>query len=548
MPRPRVVTASEYKQRQLKQQAIGGGLEGAERTSRETVNWSASTRSPDAMINPVKKQADARAREMQQNDGYVAGAAAYQRDSIVGAHYRLNAAPNLRLLPPAFSDAWSEEFQVEVEARFTLFAESPAAYLDASGMLTLTDQIRVAIMSMFHTGEVLASGEWDRGVGRAYSTCLQLIAPSRLSNRNGMSDGPNLRRGIEYTDMGRAIAYYIQNGDPGDVWADPNRETWRRVPVTKPWGRRQVIHIFDKQQPDQSRGIADIVAVLKQLRMTKKFQDVTLQNAVVNASFAAAIESELPPDVLFQQMGGDGAYQKALNEYMTGLMAYIGQSNNIAIDGAKIPHLFPGTKLNLKPMGTPGGIGQDFENSLLRYTAAALGMSAEEFTRDFSKSNYSSIRAGMANTWRFMQSRKKTVADRYATEAYWLVLEEMVNAGDTPRPAGWSRQRMIELFYQPLMKESLGQCSWIGAGRPQIDELKETQAAMLRIKAGLSTWEEEAAKLGHDWRVLFQQRKREQKLAEELGLDFALDAQKSTEDASTQGTLADDKPKKGADE
>lgn len=523
--------------RNMRESAMGGGLEGAERTSRETVNWNASTRSPDAMINPVKKQADARAREMQLNDGYVAGAANLQRDSIVGASYMLNATPNLQLL--GFDEDWAEEFQLEVEARFSLYSESPAAYMDACGILTLTDQLRLSIMSKFHTGEVLATAEWDRGAGRAYHTCLQVLAPARLSNPMGESDGPNLRRGIKYNDIGRPLGYNIQNGDPGDTWMSDRQNTWRFVPATKPWGRRQVIHIFDKQQPDQSRGVSGMISALKQMKMTKKFQDITLQNAVVNASFAAAIESELPPDVLFQQMGGNADYSKVLQEYLSGLLSYIGQSNNIAIDGAKIPHLFPGTKLNLKPMGTPGGVGTDFENSLLRNVAASLDLSFEEFAREYSNSTYSSLKAGMATTRRSMLVQKKQVADRYATEAYLLLLEEMVNAGDVPRPAGWSRNRFINLFYQPLMKEALGQCSWIGAGYPQIDELKETQAALMRIKGGLSTVETETAKLGGDWRSNFKQRKREDTMAKDLGLQLNMDAQKSTQGASSQDTMQD---------
>jgi lambda family phage portal protein len=543
---PKITVRSLAEVDGLKEQAIGGAIEGADRNTRETVNWAASTRSPDAMINPIKKTADARALDLRQNDGYVAGAATFQRDSIIGLAYLLNANPNIQVLGAPFDDVWAAEFQEAVEARFTLFAESTAGYLDAQGVLPFSDLVRLAIMSRFHTGEVLATAEWDRGLGRAYSTCIQMVSPARLTNPNGVSDSVNLRRGIQYATLGKPVGYNIQNADPGDNWPDPNQLTWKFVPASKPWGRRQVIHIYDKHQPDQSRGISDLVAGMKQMKMTKKFQDITLQNAVVNASFAAAIESELPPDVLFQQMGGDASYQKALAEYMESLMAYIGSSNNIAIDGAKIPHLFPGTKLSLKPMGTPGGVGTDFETSLLRHVAAPLGLSVEEFMREFSKSNYSSLRAGMATTRRAMQAIKAKTADRFATECYLLVLEEMINDGDTPRPVGWSRQRFSDLFYQPLMKEALGACSWIGAGMPQIDELKETQAMLLRIKGGVSTFESECARLGGDWRTMFRQAKREKELANKYGLEFNLDAQKTTAGVSTQGTLADNTNDQGA--
>ena len=50
---------------------------------------------------------------------------------------------------------------------------------------------------------------------------------------------------------------------------------------------------------------------------------------------------------------------------------------------------------------------------------------------------------------------------------------------------------------------------------------------MLRIKAGLSTYEDEAAKLGRDWREVAAQRAKEEKVFVGYGLDFSLDAQRA---------------------
>jgi lambda family phage portal protein len=272
------------------------------------------------------------------------------------------------------------------------------------------------------------------------------------------------------------------------------------------------------------------------MRMTKRFKDVTLQNAVVNATYAAAVESELPREVIFGAMGaGQQGFGEMLGQYLNALQSYIGGSNHIAIDGVKMPHLFPGTKLNLKPMGTPGGVGTDFEESLLRHIAAALGLSYEEFSRDYTKTNYSSARASMGQTWKYMQGRKKMVADRFATMVYHLWIEEEINAGNIPLPPGFT----LDTYYTDIVKrEALLNCDWIGASRGQIDELKETQAALMRIKGGLSTWEKEAGRLGEDYRRLFKQQAREQKMARDLKLAFALDAtQQGTNDA--QQTMRD---------
>ncbi|HLP69255.1 MAG TPA: phage portal protein, partial [Rhizobium sp.] len=284
-------------------------------------------------------------------------------------------------------------------------------------------------------------------------------------------------------------------------------------------------------------------AALKHARMTKKFSEITLQNAVINASYAAAIESELPSAEVITAMGGGAeGYEKAVANYLGMLQSYLGASENVHIDGAKIPMFFPGTKLNMKPMGTPGGVGSDFEASLLRRTAATLGMTYEELSRDLSKSNYSGIKAGLALTGRYMNSRKQMVADRFARAVYALWVEEEIAAGNLPLPPRRNRTD----FYRPLAKDAYTRCNFIGSGRGQIDELKETQAAMLRIKSGLSTYEAECARLGSDYREIFEQRAREEKLIKTYGLPISLDAKQSKAKGSDgSATLSNDPASQG---
>lgn len=524
------------------QESAMGGLEGAERTNRETVNWFPSMRSPDQVINPGKDLADARGRDMVQNDGYANGAVALHRDNIVGGQYRLNSQPNFRVL--GVSEEWAEEFQEIVEARFNIAAESPDCWFDVARKNTFTGLVRLATGGFVMTGEVLSSGEWVRESRRPFCTAVQMIAPSRLCNPDNGADDERLRRGIVSNFWGAPVSYWIRNGYPTDPYG--TAYTWTQVPAEKPWGRKQICHIVEQLLPDQSRGVADMVAALKQMKMTKKLQEITLQQAVVAATYAAAIESELPSQMVFEQMGGGqqdfSNFNNYLGNYMTQLGSYLEASKNIQVDGVKMPHLFPGTKLNIQSLAQPGGIGDGFEQSLLRHTAATLGVSYEQLTRDYSKTNYSSARASMTETWKFMQSRKKMVADRFANFIYQLWLEEEINAGNLPLPPGKDKT----WFYEPMVKDALSACTWIGASRGQIDELKETQAALLRIKGGLSTYEAEAARLGIDYRDLFNQRAREERLAKKLGLAFSMDAQKTTSGVSAQGTLREDSQSSGS--
>lgn len=499
------------------QQASGGGLEGAAKVSRELFSWQPRIVSPNEQIARDKDMADLRATDIVQNDGMASGAVTTFKDSIVGAKFILNAKPNYTVI--GADEGWAEEFQKVVEARFNLIADSPEHWLDASRLNTLTGMTRLAIASYFMKGEVTATIEWLRSSERPFGTAIKQFDPIRLCNPNGMYDTQFLRKGVSIDRFGAPLGYHVRHGHPGDLLLTSDEYKWSYIPARKPWGRPLMIHIFETMMPEQNRGISEIVAVLKTMRMTKKFNEIALQNAVINASYAATLESELPADVLYQQMGGGNL--DFVDSYMARYAEYMAASKNIGIDGAKIPTLFPGTKLNLKNVGTPGGVGSDFEASLIRHTAAGLGLSYEEFSRDYSKTNYSSARAGAAQTERGMIARKRAVADKFASLVYTLWLEEDLMQGNLPLPKGFKPMD----FYKPLMKDAFCSCDWIGASAGMIDPKKETEAAIMRIQAGLSTYEKEIARLGDDYRETFKQRAREEKLKESLNLDFDLASQ-----------------------
>lgn len=512
-------------------QAFGGGMEGADRNTRELFRWTPAIISPDQQIARDQTMASSRAQDMVQNDGYAAGAVAMHKDSVVGSQYKLNAKPNALVL--GAPEGWGEEFQEVVEARFNMVSESPENWFDARRMNTFTGLIRLGVGGFVMTGEILATCEWLKKAGRTtmmnrpFGTAIQMISPYRLSNPNNVMDTKSLRSGVALDENGAPIGYHIRKSFPGDP-TDVDNWSWQYEPARFDWGRRRVIHVLEALLPGQTRGISEMVSALKQMKMTRNFQEVTLQNAIVNATYAAAIESELPSEVVFGQLGmGQKPFGDILSGYMNSLAEYLAGAKNISIDGAKIPHLFPGTKLKMQPAGTPGGVGTDYEESLLRNIAASLGLSYEQFSRDYTKTNYSSARASMAETWKYMESRKKLVADKMATMIYTLWLEEEVNAGNVPLPPGMTWRD----FYDPMKRDALCNAEWIGASRGQIDEKKETEAAILRIKNGLSTYEAEIARLGGDFREVFKQRAREEGVIKKLGLDFT---GKVVEGAETQ--------------
>lgn len=511
----------------------GGSFAGASRFSRELALWSPPILSADREILPEKVDADVRVRDVMRNDAFVRNGVTIQQDSIVGEKFLLNAKPNFKVL--GLDDVWAEEFQEEVEAKFTLWAESNRNYPDASRMNTLTGMIRLIVGIHAMAGESLMSVEWLRDTGRPFNTALQLIDLDRLCNPNGEMDSRFLRGGVKRNAYGAPLGYWVRSGHPSD-YMDIDNYTWKYVPIEKPWGRIQMIHIVDQWRPDQSRGVSMLISALKETKMGKRFRDIVLQNAVLQATYAASIESDLPQEVAMAQAGGGdpAAITKFGEEYLGAINEYTRGGRNLNIDGVKIPVFFPGTKMKMQPAGTPGGLGTNFEQSLMRYTAAALGVGYSELSKDFSDANYSNLKAELAGTERRMRVQKRTTADRAAGHIYTLWLEEALNKGEiTAMP------RKAPNFYEGLNKEAYCEAGWIGASMGQIDELKETQAAILRLNNGLSTREDELAKLGKDWRPVFAQLAREKKAAEKLELEFGADKTSQNTMNAAGGTPSD---------
>lgn len=498
----------------------GDAYDGASAFSREMASYAPAIRSADADLVSAKRMADARSRDTNRNDAYVQGGATLRKDNIVGSYFMLGARASSKMLFGTEDTQWEDEYEEECEEKFDAWAESVENWPDAARTNTLTGLVRMAVDTHTIHGEALASVEWLRDMPRSFNTAIQMIDTDRLTTPPEYIRDRNVRMGVRKNKFGAPQGYYVRMAHPHD-WMTPDSYNHKYVPARKPWGRMQMIHIFEQLRPDQSRGISMMVAALTEMKMTKDFRKTVLQNAVINATYAATIESDLPTEAIFAHLGGTDmspeAIKDALDSYIAGhfnsIGSFTGGSKNLHINGAKIPHLPPGSRLTLRGAGQGGPLGSDFEQSLLRNIAAALGVSYEQLSRDYTKTNYSSARAAMNETHKAMLSVKRMVADRFATIVYRLWLEEAINKGEiTTIP------RRAPSIYEGQYFEAYAGCDWVGASRGQIDELKETEAAVMRIDNGLSDLKTENARLGGDWRKRMRQMKREMEWKDFYGI------------------------------
>lgn len=474
--------------------------------SREMANWNPHPGSADADLLGGLPQIVARTRDIAQNHGFASGVMQTHLDNVIGGNLRLSAKPNYRAL--GLDADWADEWAREVEAAWRLHAYDPRKFCDAARVCNMPGLIGLAYRSVFMNGAALAIPQWLERPGAMFATSLQMIEPDRLCNPLGQPDSDTLRGGIEQDEFGAAVAYHIRNTHPGDMFLTGSvAEEWTRVERETHWGRAKVIHAYDVERIGQSRGKPVLTPILEHLKMITRYEAAELQAAIVNAIFAAFIESPFDTSLLGEELGADDLkkYQDQRHDYHT--------DKSIKLDGVKIPHLFPGEKFTFTTPTRPNSGLDSFMAGAMRNIASGTGTTYEQISRDYSKTNYSSARAAMVESWKFFRRVRQQFSADFCTPAYALWLEEAIDKGIVKLPPG------APDFWEAYA--AYVDCKWIGPSMGWIDPLKEADAVARRLELNVTTLEDECAAQGLDYDEVLVQRARELKRMKDLGLSPA---------------------------
>lgn len=488
--------------------------------------WNPIAASADADLLPDLQALTARSRDLSRNNGVMGGAMQTMRDNIVGSVLRLSATPDYRLLgwDREQSRAWGNE----VEGKFRSWAETTEC--DAARSLTLLGLTLQALTGALLNGDAVALPLWLPRPGARWNTRIMAIESDRLCTPRDMQHSARVRGGIELDAYGAPEAYHVLNRHPGDllsVFGAHGAEMlkWERVPAFTDWGRPRVIHLHDKERTGQSRGRPLVSAVMKDFHMSGKYASNELQASLANSLVAAFLESDLDQDSASALFGTDprAAWGDSVR-----------QAQSIRkLQGAAIIPLPAGARVSSFTPGRPNQAFEAFMLASLRNIAAGMNLSYEHLLKDFSKTSWSSARATLVEVWRYFSGRRRWLADYWLRPIYELWFEEAVNAGEIEAPD----------FY--ANKYAYLRARFIFGGRGWVDPVKEAQASVIRMNAGLSTLEKECAEQGDDYEEVLDQRalERDMKLARglPLGDDPAITVAALTA-ASAGGDQDDDAP------
>jgi lambda family phage portal protein len=496
-------------------------------------DWQPYLWSPDGELNMYRDRIVSRVRDVVRNDGWASAAVTRTIDNVIGADFRPISKPDYLALQSMtgieeFDHVWADEFGQAVEANYRSWAHDPGRYCDTQRNLTMPQLMALAFRHKCVDGDALGMLHWRPqriGIGRArYATAVQVIDPDRLSNPQLNFDQQTMRGGVEVDEDGAAVAYWIRRAHQGDWFSAEKSLHWDRIPRETDWGRPIIIHDFDHDRAAQHRGGAGMLApVLQRLKMLIKYDGTELDAAIINAIFAAYIESPFDDEFASEALE-DSDRLKTYSDHRAEFHA----DRKMRIGDARISHLFPGEKIGTVSASRPTSNFADFENAMLRNVAAGTGTSAQMISQNWSDVNYSSYRAAMLEVWKTFHRKRTNFASGYGHPIYCGFLEESMEVDDLPLPAG--APPFIEC------RVAYSRAKWMGPGRGYVDPEKEKAGAILGMDAGLSTLEDECAELGgSDWREKVGQRAVERAKFQQLGLPVPQwnNGQSATEAAKT---------------
>lgn len=401
----------------------------------------------------------------------------------------------------------TEELQGQIAREFALWADTPAC--DAERVDNFYKLQQLAFLSYLMNGDALALLPVKTMAGQPYDLRVRLIEGDRVCSPNGFDrlapctvqghDVYSIVQGVETDRDGMVVAYWICNRHPlaSNSTAGVEGIAWQRVEAYGAiTGRRNVLHIMNRERIGQCRGVPILAPVLESLKQLGRYTDAEITAAVISAMFTAFIKSQSPAD------------GRPFGE-MIPASELIDTQDQTSIE------LGPGAIIDLNPGEEPvfadpkhPTAGYDiFTNAMIKLIGAALEIPPEVMLKQFTTS-YSAARGALNEFWRVCSMQRDWFADDFCQPIYEEWFAEAVARG---------RIRAPGFFTDLARRKAYTACAWNGPARTNLNPVQEVEAAIKRVDACFSTAQEETAQMtGGDYNRNVRQRAMEVKRKREV--------------------------------
>lgn len=479
--------------------ALANGYVGASRTRPTMRNWTpgAASADDDAVLDLPDLRA--RSRDLVRNAPIAGGAINTMVTNVVGTGLSLQSRIDGAVLglDEVEADAW----QAQTEREYRLWAESKDCDVtrgqDFYGLQSL------AFRAALESGDVFALTPSIERKTSPYRLAIQLIEADRVCNKSMARDTAAMVAGVKLDEYGAPISYQICSRHPLSMTGATKTE-WTEVQAFGAnTGRRNVIHLFERRRPGQTRGIPVLAPVIEPLKQLGRYTEAELQAAVISGSFAVFLRMD--PEAF-----SDIFSEPQRESYMNGASGWDGSVDSSTLDGpGKAINLLPGEEPVPVNPGRPNSEFDPFVQAILRQIGVQLELPFEVLIKHYTAS-YSAARAALLDAWRFFRGRRDWLASNFCQPIYELFLEEAIATG---------RIRAPGFFADPMIRKAYSGSAWVGDGPGAIDPMKEVNAAKERVALGTSTIAAESILHdGGDWEPKHRQRAKENKARVRDGL------------------------------
>ena len=460
----------------------GARMYGAAKNSRLTGGFAGiQNSSADAELSLSLTQLRARSRQLVRDAGYAKRAKILVVNNVVGAGVGLQAtvASTRGNKRAPLNDA--------IESSFRTWSRGALCHI--GGVLHFHDIERMAMGQVFEAGEVIIRLHNRAMPASRIPLALEIIEAERLADEYTTPGGAvpsNVRMGVEQDEYFRPIAYWIREGHPGDLRGVPlNSQRFVRVPAD------QILHLKLTDRWPQTRGEPWMHAAIRKLHDMDEYSGAELMAARASANYFGTIEStDENPLGATEQEDGQQHYD---------------------MEAGIIQKLSPGEKFSFHTPNRPNSALDAFMRYMLREVAAAVGVSYESLSRDYSQSNYSSSRLALLDDrdlWRVLQ---QWWVRSFREPLHSVFMQRAVLTGAIP---GLGAE---QFFSDPDRYQSV---RWKLRGWTWVDPTKEVTAYKEAVKAGFTTVTKviEQTGAGDDIEDVLEQRRAELDMLDDLDI------------------------------
>jgi lambda family phage portal protein len=476
-----------------------GGYEGARTDSRALKRWRPGLGSANADTNADLPELRARARDLDRNSPIAAGATNTAVTYAVGTG--LWPHPRIDREVLGLSDDEADAWERQAARIFALWDQRA----DIAGRLSFTGLTSLGFRSHLVSGDVLVIRRFRERAGDLLGLKLQLVEADRISNPNQTYDTERLISGVEFDPDGMPVRYHVRSRHPGDCFWGAS-DTWTSVPaIGGATGEKLALLVYRQIRPDQVRGVPSLATVIERVKELDRYSKAEVAAAVIAAFFTVFIKSQ-------SAELGLGSLDPA-----TGLAESARQGkDDVFLSEGGIANLAPGEDITIANPGRPNAQFEPFFMAMATEIGVGIDMPPEVLLKRFNAS-YSASRASFLEAWRAVTTRRAWLVDTFCQPVYGWAISEAVARGYLNAPG---------FFEDPLVREAWLGTKWVGDSMGQIDPRSETDAAIEKIGAGLSTLEDETAQLnGGDWEKNHAQQVKEHRMRQRDGLAAAVATQ-----------------------